>query len=60
MKLQSTCPCGAKFEGEDDTFLVGGGHPDSQGRVYTLQVTFDRWVDAHRDHKTSLTKEFFG
>lgn len=59
MKLVASCPCGAKFEGEDDTHL-NNGYPDDKGRVYTLQVTFDRWTDAHKDHKASLTKEFFG
>lgn len=63
MKLHATCPCGATFtyEASDgrDHYINGGGHPDAKGRVFSIQVTFDEWRDAHKNHTASLLKDFF-
>lgn len=63
MKLRATCPCGATFDYEcadgRDTFITPGGQADSKGRVFAIQVQFDRWHDDHKNHRASLTKDFF-
>lgn len=63
MKLNATCPCGATFSYEcadgKDTFINGGGKPDEQGRVFAVQLQFDRWHEAHKNHQASALKEFF-
>lgn len=63
MRLNATCPCGATFSYEcadgKDVYLTAGGAPDEKGRVFAIQVQFDRWHEAHKDHKASITKEFF-
>lgn len=59
MKMKAACPCGATLEGESSHYINGGGAPDSQGRVFLIQVNFDKWHELHKDHKASDIKEFF-
>lgn len=62
MKVNATCPCGATFSMDDSSssYIQLGGRPDEKGRIFAVQVHFDRWHDAHKDHKASPIKEFFG
>lgn len=63
MKLNAICPCGARFSYEcadgKDSYINPGGTPDAHGRMFAIQIQFDKWHDAHKDHKSQI-KEFFG
>lgn len=57
MKIEATCVCGAKFSLDDDRsiYIVPGGKPDKDGRMFQCELVFDRWRMDHAAHAaTSL------
>jgi hypothetical protein len=54
--IELKCPCGAEIKLEDprQCYINRGGHTDLRGRVLAIQVTADKWIDAHKDHKKEV------
>ena len=57
MKLHANCPCGAMFDVENErgSYINAGGHPDDKGRIFHVEVIFDRWLEDHRGHGVSAS-----